>query len=994
MHKKNYTHLFAILIVAFFSVNQTFSQIVVNEYSVSNLNQFLDNHGKYEDWIELYNSNDDDVNLSGYFLSDKPLKPMKWQFPSGTVIPAHEFIRIWASGRDEVSGSHYHTNFKLTQTKDNVEHIVFSNPFGEIIQDITLEITQAGHSRGRKPDGTDNWWIFTSPTPKNSNNNVIAYVAYAQRPQMSDSAGFYNESLSIAITTTEPNSEIHYTTNGNKPTSSSAVYSLPVDVTETTIVKARTFSSNPEILPSLIEFNTYFINDEHTMAIMSASADQLDDLLNGNQSLRPFGTFEYFNKEGVRTTYGYGEFNEHGQDSWVHPQRSIDYITRDECGYNYAIREPLIPLTDRDQFQRIILRAAGDDNYPGIDTSALLRDYFVQNIACKTDMNLDVRKGEKGLLYVNGIFWGVYGYREKVNDHDFTKYYYDQGKYDIYFLMLWGGSWAEYGGQAAWDDWNEIHHFIKYEDMTDSSNFAYVKSRFDYTSLVDYVHINSFVVCSDWINWNVGWWRGINPEGGHQKWGYILWDEDATFAHYINYTGVPGISPYTPPCYPEGLTNDPEEHIVLLNHLLDNDEFRQYYLSRYVDLYNTAFKPEYMINYLDSIEAKMLPEMPYHIERWGGSMEEWQNNVQKIRNFITNRSNYLPEGFADCWDMTGPYEVSFNVEPAGSGEIRINSITPEMPWNGMYFGGVETILQAIESNTNYEFDKWMLNNHTVYPNDSASTVTFEFEQGDDIVAVFKEKLYVDSLVINEIMYNPADGFDCKDWVEFYNPSPYPQDISGWKLKDSDDDHVFEFPENTIIDSLGYIVVSKDTATFKSFYPEVANVLGDMDFGFSGGGELVRLYNAEDVLIDTVHYDDSAPWPTQPDGGGPSLELIAPTLDNALAENWMASADYGTPGAMNSLMVSVPKEPAIEKITFKVFPNPFNTSATIQILSDEPVSDGTLIVYNAFGKIVMNITNINGNRIKINRNALPEGLYIFRFTAQNNSLNGNGKLMIK
>ncbi len=83
------------------------------------------------------------------------------------------------------------------------------------------------------------------------------------------------------------------------------------------------------------------------------------------QLLRPKGSIEFYNKFRVRTTKAYGEFNEHGQDSWVHPQRSIDYITRDEAGYNYALQEKFFSLSDRDEFQRVILRAAGDDNYPG-----------------------------------------------------------------------------------------------------------------------------------------------------------------------------------------------------------------------------------------------------------------------------------------------------------------------------------------------------------------------------------------------------------------------------------------------------------------------------------------------------------------------------------------------------------------------------------------------------------------------------------------------------
>ncbi len=317
----------------------------------------------------------------------------------------------------------------------------------------------------------------------------------------------------------------------------------PSTITSTTKLIARTYGVDNTILKSLVVFNTYFINESHNMPVLSASAEELDNLLNGNQYLRPFGTFEYFNEDGVRTTFGYGEFNEHGQDSWVHDQRSIDYITRDECGINYAIRDTLIPLTDRKNFQRIILRAAGDDNYPGIDSSALLRDFFIQNTSQKGGLNLDVRKGEKAVMYVNGIYWGIYGMREKVSDHDFTDYYYDQDKYHLYYLKLWGNSWAEYGGEEAWDDWDALHDFIKYNNMANQANFDYVKSKYDYTSLIDYVHINSYVVCSDWINWNVGWWRGTDPLGDHQRWGYVLWDEDATFNHYINYTGVPGIQP-------------------------------------------------------------------------------------------------------------------------------------------------------------------------------------------------------------------------------------------------------------------------------------------------------------------------------------------------------------------------------------------------------------------------------------------------------------------
>lgn len=983
--KHRYTIYFFILTVfLFLNFTTANAQVIINEYSCSNLSSYTDNYGGYEDWIELYNTGSVPVDLGGYYLSDNPNDSLKWQFPESVTIQAGGFVKVWTSGRDESSGNNHHTNFKLTQTKDNKESIVLSNPSGVIVDQVELQITRKEHSRGRTMDGGATWSIFITTTPGNSNNSATPYTKYADKPQMSDTAGFYSNPLSVTITTTQPNSEIHYTTDGSKPISTSPVYSSPIQIDETTILKAVTICADPDVAYSLIEFNTYFINDEHHMAIMSCSAAQLDNLLNGNQSLRPFGTFEYFNEEGVRTNIGYGEFNEHGQDSWVHDQRSIDYISRDECGYNYAIREKMIPLTDRDEFQRVILRAAGDDNYPGIDTSALLRDFFVQNSAERSGMNLDVRKGQKGLLYVNGQYWGIYGYREKVSDHDFTNYYYDQGKYDIYYLKLWGGSWAEYGGQAAWDDWNDLHDFIKYNDMGVQDNYEYVKTRLDYTSIVDYILINSFVVCSDWINWNVGWWRGTNPEGGHQKWGYVLWDEDATFAHYINYTGVPGISPYTSPCFPEGLTSDPEETIVMLNELLENEEFYNYYVNRYIDLYNTAFRPDYMISYLDSIAAYLAPEMPNQVARWGGSVAQWENNVQKIRNFINNRHNYLPEGLSDCYDLNGPYETTFQVVPPGKGELQVNSLHLEdLPWGGYYFGGINTNLKAIETDLNYEFDKWIVNNNEVLPNDTLTEVTIDFTSGDNIIAQFKPKLFIDSLVINEINYNSLDTAVAGDWVEFYNPHEYYLDLEGWTFRDSDDQHTFVFPEGTIIPPFDYLVLVRDSADFNSIFPDVENYIGEMNFGLSSNGELIRIFDAEGALVDTVNYGVEDPWPTEPNGNGPTLELKFWTYDNALPESWIASEFNGTPGEMNGYIVDVP-ELIEEEFSFTIYPNPFKTRAIFQVTSEKDMDNYNIIFYNLYGKEVNRIQNVSGDRVEIQRSNLENGLYICRVVDQNNN----------
>ena len=122
------------------------------------------------------------------------------------------------------------------------------------------------------------------------------------------------------------------------------------------------------------------------------------------------------------------------------------------------------------------------------------------------------------------------------------------------------------------------------------ANYNYVDSVYNVKSLADYLVLNTYVVCSDWLVWNTEWWRGLDTAGSHKKWGYCLWDEDATFGHYIDYTGIGNNNPNANPCTPINL-GDPggQGHIPVLNALMTNPTFYQYYVSRFIDLSNTYF---------------------------------------------------------------------------------------------------------------------------------------------------------------------------------------------------------------------------------------------------------------------------------------------------------------------------------------------------------------------------------------------------------------------
>lgn len=711
------------------------AQVVVNEVSASNWSQTTDNFGENEDWIELYNTDGAPADLSGWYISDSQNNNTKFQFPGGTTIGANGYLVVWCSGRNVSVGNVHHTNFKLNQTQQ--ERAVLSDPGANIVSNFKLEFpTKTNHSWGRTTDGAATWNIFQTPTPGGPNNNPSPY--YAASPVFSVPSGFHGGAVSVQLSSPDPNVQIRYTVDGSTPTATSTLYAGPVNINATTVLRAISIPNDATIPPSFVETNTYFINVNHTVATLSISGDQVATLFNGTQ-IEPIGSLEYFNAAGELKDKAMGNFNKHGNDSWAYAQRGVDWIGRDQFGQNDGMGFKVFRTKNRNHFQRLILKAAASDNYPFENGGAHIRDAFVQALSHEGDLRLDERTYEPCIIYVNGQYWGVYEVREKVDDSDFTLHYYDQAENDLQFLKTWGGTWQEYGAPQALADWDALRNYINANNMGDPTAFAYMESQLNWKSLVDYFVLNSYIVSRDWLNWNTGWWRGLNPMGDGRRWRYILWDMDACFGHYANFTNIPDVTANADPCNVENLPNPGGQgHTVILQKILnENEAAYTYYVNRYIDLGNTVFSCDNMLPFLDSLITLIAPEMPGQVARWGGSMAGWQANVQNMRTFIETRCTAIVDGLIDCYELEGPFDVTFNVNPPGAGSIRINSITPDTyPFSGTYYGGITTELAPIPE-PDWVFSHWeVIQGNTILPSTTDSLVTLDFIGPDSIIAHF------------------------------------------------------------------------------------------------------------------------------------------------------------------------------------------------------------------------------------------------------------------
>ncbi len=147
--------------------------VVINELMASNQATQTDEAGEFDDWIELFNTSTNEVDLSGYFVSDNPENLQKFELPAGTTIAGGGYLILWAD-EDQEQGD-LHTNFKLSK---NGETVYLLTPEGAIADEVTFGAQSDDLGHARQPNGVGSF-VNKAPT-FNSNNDATTNIQDAQ----------------------------------------------------------------------------------------------------------------------------------------------------------------------------------------------------------------------------------------------------------------------------------------------------------------------------------------------------------------------------------------------------------------------------------------------------------------------------------------------------------------------------------------------------------------------------------------------------------------------------------------------------------------------------------------------------------------------------------------------------------------------------------------------------------------------------------------------
>ena len=589
--------------------------LIINEVMNNNTKYLAQNGGKYYDWIELYNNSGKTINLKDYSLS-KEKNDYSNKLPD-IKLKKNEYIVVMASGDSNLKNvKYYHLNFKLSN-RDGV--YLYHNE--KLIDSIFINNIPRNYSygKGRK----SGYYYFSKPTPKGENEKSGALeLSYA--PIFSNMGGTYDDIRYLDIELSS-NGKIYYTLDGSIPSKNSKLYTGTIRIKNNTTIRAITYKDGA--IPSEVVTETYIINKEHKLPVVSITMDEYDfNRLNNN----PGGDttvkshIQLLDKENTfNIDCGMKVF---GGDSRYLPKKS--YALKFKKEYGGVLKAKVFENRDAYEYKTLVLRSGSQD----MDGS-LFKDELVSSVLDKYG-KVDVQANRPVVLYINNKYWGIYYIREKI-DEEFIKNHHNttSGKTSIVRI---DGDVTTGSGKIL----SELNEFVTSHDMSKDSNYKEIEKKLDIENFIDLWIAQLY--SGDYDTRNVRYFNNTKLDGGKVK--MIGYDFDFAFEHYPDNYFVWMLDP-------SGMGYYKINNKLLLN-LMKNKKFKNKFLERLGYNLNNIWTYEHMMEFYNKYYNLVKTEVKRDHERWNFSYSSWEQKCDQIKTFIKNRNDLIKSQAKSYFDIS------------------------------------------------------------------------------------------------------------------------------------------------------------------------------------------------------------------------------------------------------------------------------------------------------------------------------------------------------
>ena len=568
-------------------------KLAITEVMASNDRYLIQSDGGFYDWVELTNISGEVIDLSDYCLSDDPNALNAFPLPQRKLDPGEQAV-ILCSARNDLVGNYIHAPFTLCAEEC---WIYVTDQTGNFSDYLRISQPPAGCSAGRIDDNTGTYY-FTQPTPGRPNGDGTALIA--QAPTALTPSGIYSGADPLSITM-EGSGTVHYTLDGRIPTQEDPVYTGPLTLNGTTVLRAVSFEDGK--LPSSVMTACYIVGEGHTLPVLSlvAEPEEFTALYNQPTNLDseiPCNLSLYEENGSFSLDCGLEMMN----TNTAYPgKKSMKVNFRGRYGSS-VLGYPVFGQDVSPVFETLCLQAGAEQNL------TLFRDELFSELCFQLTDTVPAQHYKFCVLYINGEYYGIYSLKEDISE------------------MLYGQQMAVAAADVEmvaepgiWgSDLQTLSQYCEENDLSLQEHFDHLAAQVDMDNLMDWMILQGYcgndAIANDLIYFRT-------PETG-SRWQLGFFDLDSGFTSRTGFENV--------------LNRDqPHNFPSLTQAVAAYPAARQQFLERLANALQGTLSDEYVLSVIEDFERLLAPEIQRERQRWGGDAATWQADVDRLKTYLT-----------------------------------------------------------------------------------------------------------------------------------------------------------------------------------------------------------------------------------------------------------------------------------------------------------------------------------------------------------------------